>query len=221
MKSILPNVLDIAERNNLEVDKRTLGKKEVRYKCPFCLADSNRRNKYYLSLNEDKNVFKCWYCKEAGGVLRFISLLEEKSENELIEEIRQKNGSQYKRHPAERLTRSQLALIGYPKINWVANRKFDYEFYKIYREKVWNDWLKYVKAQKKYCYQLLYVGLFSGFEHSIKKVKEIEKEIGEEFLDKLLESLFQEEKSDVLVSLEARACELVGRVHPFEETFLE
>ena len=49
----------------------------------------------------------------------------------------------------------------------------------------------------------------------------MEKEIGEEFLDKLLESLFQEEKSDVLVSLEARACELVGRVHPFEETFLE
>lgn len=215
--SILPNVLEVASRNHLEADSKTLDKKEVRFKCPFCLADSNRKGKYYLSLNEDKNVFKCWYCKESGGVLRFISLLEEKSEQDLIEEIRQKNGSSYKKHPAERLTRHQLELIGYPKIDWVANRNFDYQLYKSYRERVWKDWKAYVARQKELAYKLLFVGLLNGeFKKSIEQVKEIEKEVNETFLDNLVKHLFKEKKSDELFRVEMFACHIAGRDHPYE-----
>lgn len=218
--SILPNVLEVAKSNHLEVDSKTLNKKEVRCKCPFCYADAHK-NKYYLSLNEDKNVFKCWYCKESGGVLRFISLLEGKSENELIEQVRQRSGSSYKKHPAEKLTRSQLEAIGYPKIDWIANRNFDKKLYEAYREKVWMDWKRYVVKQKKYSYQLLFIGLVSGdLKSCIKKVKEIEQEVSEDFLDELLNELFKESKNDNLFQVERRASELIGRDHPYE-TYLK
>lgn len=218
--NILPNVLEIAERNHLEVDPKTLNKKEVRCKCPFCHADANN-GKFHLSLNEDKNVFKCWYCKEGGGVLKFIALLEDKSEIELIEQVRKQNGSKYKRHPAERLTRSQLKAIGYPKIDWIANRKHDKELYEAYREKVWNDWLHYAKNQKQLSYQLLFVGLVSGtLKNSIEKVKQIELEIDEDFLDKMLEELFKESKEDNTFEMEKRALDLLGAIHPYE-TYLK
>ena len=215
--SLLPNILQVAERNNLEVDSKSINKKEVRYKCPFCEADANRSNKFFLSVNEEKNVFKCWYCKESGGVLKFISLLEGKSEQDLIEEIRQQSGSHYKKHPAERLTKSQLKMIGYPDINWVKNREYDYHLYKDFRDKVWNEWISYVSDKKRFCYQILFVGICSGeFNECIKKVKEVEKEIGEEFLDDLLNLLFQESKGDKTFQVESTACELVGRTHPYE-----
>ena len=218
--SILPNVLEIADRNYLEVNAKTLNNKEVMYKCPFCEADSNK-NKYYLSLNEDKNVFKCWYCKKSGGVLKLISLLEDKSEQDLIEEIRQSSGSSYKKHPAEKLTRSQLEAIGYPRIDWIANREYDYELYKVYREKVWDDWQAFVREQKQFSYKLLFVGLVSGeLKQSLERVKEIERIIDEEFMDDLLKYLFKEKKNDSMYQLEADIMELLQRVHPFEKTYL-
>lgn len=222
MQSLLPNILEIANRNNLEANPKTLNKKEIRYKCPFCHADANRRNKFYLSINENKNVFKCWYCKESGGVLKFISLLEGKSEQELIEEIRQQNGSTYQKHPAERLSGYQLDLIGYPKINWVKNREYDVQFYKIFRERVWNEWKDYVRNKKRFCYQLLYVGLISGeFKKSVEQVKEVEKELNEEFLQSLLDLLFKESKDDQTFQVENIACELVGHIHPYETYLID
>lgn len=221
MLSLLPNILEVAQNNNLEADPKTINKKEVRFKCPFCHADANRRNKYYLSINESKNVFKCWYCKESGGVLKFISLLEGKSEQELIEEIRQQNGWSYKKHPAERLTRMQLELIGYPKIDWIRNRKFDYDFYIAFRDKVWTQWQAYIKEKKQYCYQLLFVNLISGnFKKGIEQVKEIEKVLNVNFLNDLLNAIFQESKTEQLFQLENIACELSGCVHPYE-TYLK
>lgn len=218
--SLLPSVIKVADRNGLEFDPRTIGKKEVRTKCPFCQADANRHNKFYMSLNESKNVFKCWYCKASGGVLRFISLLEDIPEHELIEKVRKKSGSTYQKHPAERLTSHQLRLLGYPNVDWVANRKFDVKFYKEFRERVFNEWQTYLKDQKESAYQILFVGLISGeFNRSIKKVKEMEQELQVECLDELLNRLFQESKDLKTFHLESRAAELVGRSHPYE-TFL-
>lgn len=222
VQSLLPNILDVAKRNHLEVNQKTLNKKEIRFKCPFCHADANKKNKYYLSINEEKNVFKCWYCKENGGVLRFISLLEGKSEQELIEEIRNQKGSTYKKHPAERLTRSQLELIGYPKIDWIKNREFDYHLYKAFRDKVWNEWKAFVRNKKRFSYQLLFVGLISGdFKNSVEQVREIEKELNVTFLDDLLASLFQERKNDQLFQVEDMACKLSGCIHPYETYLVE
>ncbi|WP_035723194.1 hypothetical protein [Gracilibacillus boraciitolerans] len=64
--SLLPNIVEVADSHGLDCNFKTRGKKEVMFKCPFCHADSNK-NRFYLSLNEDKNVFKCWHCKESGG----------------------------------------------------------------------------------------------------------------------------------------------------------
>ncbi|MFD1362779.1 CHC2 zinc finger domain-containing protein [Lentibacillus salinarum] len=218
--SLLPNVLEVADQHGLQLDSKTQGKKEVRTKCPFCHADAGK-NKFYLSLNKDKNVFKCWYCKESGGVLRFISLLDGVSEQELIEKIRKKNGSTYKKHPAERLTTSQLQLIGYPKINWVKNREYDVNLYRAFREKVYREWLTYVDKQKELAYKLLFVGLSSGdLKGSIQKVKEMEQEMQIEFLQELLDCLFQESKSDKTFDLECRAAALVGQSHPYEAFFI-
>lgn len=221
MQSLLPNILEVAERNHLEADPKTIRNKEVRFKCPFCQADANRRNKFFLSINESKNVFKCWYCKEAGGVLKLISLLEGKSEQDLIEEIRQQSGTTYKKHPAERLTKGQLELIGYPKIDWIKNREYDYNLYKAFREKVWYEWKAYVKEKMRFCYQLLFVSLITDeFKKAVQEVETIEKEIGEKFLDKLLEILFKESKGSNTFQFESVACEIAGVIHPYE-TYLE
>ncbi|MFD1363158.1 CHC2 zinc finger domain-containing protein [Lentibacillus salinarum] len=217
--SLLPDVLEVADQHGLQLDRRTQGHKEERAKCPFCHADAGK-NKFYLSLNKAKNVYKCWWCKESGGVLRFISLLDGVSEQELIETIRKKNGSTYKKHPAERLTTSQLRLFGYPSINWVENRKFDYQLYKAFRETVYREWLSYVQSQKESAYRLLFVGLTNGdLKGSVQKVKAMEKELQVEFLQDLLNCLFQESKDDKTFDLECRAAALVGQSHPYQ-TFL-
>lgn len=213
--NLLPNIIDVAVRNNLEINKKTFKKKEVRCKCPFCKEDANKKNKFYLSLNASKNVFKCWYCKENGGVLRFISLLEGKSEQELIDELRAKNGNMKKKHPAERLTKHQLALIGY-NIDWFANQQFDSNFAYQFRQRVWSEWQAYVADRKRYCYQLLFAGMFSGFKKSLEQVQEIEKDLNVKFVDELLDELFKERKEEDTFQLEELTSELVGRVHPYE-----
>lgn len=217
MQSLLPNILEVAKKNKLEVNPKSLNKKEIRFKCPFCKQDSNRKDKFYLSVNESKNVFKCWYCKESGGVIRFISLLEGKSEQELIEEIRKENGSNYKKHPAEKLTQYQLDLIGYRKINWYEMRNKNYSGYKHLREKIWGEWKAYIRDRKRFSYQLLFTGLITGeFKKAIEQVKKIEKDLQVKLLDDLLKDLFEESKSEQTFQLECLTSELVGHTHPYE-----
>lgn len=76
---MLPNILDIANQHAIILDSRTLKKNEVRAKCPFCLEDSNKPKKHYLSLNVVDNVYKCWHCNSRGGVLDFESRLSGES----------------------------------------------------------------------------------------------------------------------------------------------
>lgn len=75
---MLPEILEVAKKHKLIINPRTLHNEEVLCKCPFCQEDSKpgKNRKYYLSLNAQSQVFKCWFCGESGGVLRFIALLE-------------------------------------------------------------------------------------------------------------------------------------------------
>lgn len=59
-------------------------------KCPFCREDAKlgKEKKFYLSLNTVDQVFKCWFCKESGGVFRLIALLEGAPEGKVIEQFR-------------------------------------------------------------------------------------------------------------------------------------
>ncbi|MBA2176840.1 hypothetical protein H0266_18330 [Halobacillus locisalis] len=151
-----------------------------------------------------------------------MALLEGKSEQEVIESFRKKSGSAYKRHPAERLTRHQLSLLGYPKIDWIGNRKYDYELYKAYREKIYLEWKHYVQRQKVFAYKQLFVGLISGsLKEAIEKIEELERELHESFKDELLEILFQDSKEEQYVELEEVAVEMAGITHPYNTLLIK
>ncbi|KAA9019003.1 CHC2 zinc finger domain-containing protein [Niallia endozanthoxylica] len=216
--TILPNILDVAEQYHLEADRKTIGKKETRFKCPFCHADANRLKKYFLSINEEKNVFKCWSCQESGGVLKLIAFLENKSEQEMIEQLRTNNGFNYQKHPAERLTRNQLKMIGYEKIDWIKNREYDVELYKHFRNYVYQKWINFAEHKQDLAYQQLYIGLLSGkFQQAVKKVEIEEKELGISLLDKALKRLSSTERSLEELEREEFVAAVCNRKHPFYE----
>lgn len=112
---MLPNIVDVAIQNNLILDSRTLKNKEVRAKCPFCMADANK-NKHYLSLNTDSNVYKCWNgdCKMSGGVLDFESRLTGEDYNKVKKKYFT-NSSQKNKSSLDSMTSRQLEEIGYSK----------------------------------------------------------------------------------------------------------
>lgn len=215
--SILPNIVEVAMDRSLIVNVKTLGKKEVLFKCPFCREESKpqKNKKYYLSLNEHKNVFKCWFCKEYGGVVKFISLLDGVSESNIIENLRKKNGFNYKKHPAEKLSRTQLGMIGYSNINWVQCREFDSELYYKFREHVFQKWLSFLNNQKEIAYKQIYAGILSGrYKESIKKVKDMEQQIGVAILEDVLNSLSRDERTEEELQRELFVTGVIGTEHP-------
>lgn len=64
--SLLPNIVEVADSHGLDCNFKTRGKKEVMFKCPFCHADSNK-NRFYLSLNEDKMFLNVGTAKNQGA----------------------------------------------------------------------------------------------------------------------------------------------------------
>lgn len=187
---MLPNILDIADEHGLTFQPRSYGKKQTVAKCPFCLEDDQprKRKKYYLSLNTQEQVFQCWFCKESGGVLRFMALLEGVPENEVIDRYRKKSGSTYQRHPAEKLTSSQCKMMGLDaKPDWIDIRHFDDHSYKELRELVWKAWKQFLWNEKRFAYQLLVSGIVGGtYEHTVESIRKREREIGTPLLEEML-----------------------------------
>lgn len=215
MSSILPNIVDVASKHNLVMNPKTIGKKEVLCKCPFCLEDSNKKNKYFLSLNGDKNVYKCWYCGLFGGVVKFISLLEGKTESEIIEKLRNENSFNYKKHPAEKLSKAQLKMIGYPNVNWVKNREYDVELYLQFREVVIQKWLSFVEEQKAWAYRQVFAGILTGdYNGAIKKVKVIEQKLEISILDDVLKLISNDKRTDEEFELEMFVASVCKKEHP-------
>lgn len=139
---MLPSILHIAEQYNLISDSRTYGEKESLFKCPFCKQDSlpENKKKFYLSLNTKDNVFKCWYCDESGGVLRFEALLSHKP----YEVIRRKYFGERKEnlHPAYKLTPDQLREIG-----WQSRKRDNFQGFLKNRDRVIEDWKEYERQE--------------------------------------------------------------------------
>lgn len=147
---MLPSIIEVAQANELIFNKKTLNKKEVRCKCPFCMADANRPKKFYLSLNEEKNVFRCWYCGLKGGVLEFEAKLTGKP----YEEIKKKYfGEKKYYHPAERLSPKQLE-----KINLLELKK-DYKQFKKSLDKVEAKWQEFVYKERVKAFAKLLIGI--------------------------------------------------------------
>ena len=84
---MLPEILRVAEEYGLTFNPRYHGKKETLCKCTFCEEDAKpgKGNKFYLSLNTQDQVYKCWYCGVSGGVLDFEAKLSGLPYNEVRE----------------------------------------------------------------------------------------------------------------------------------------
>lgn len=152
---MLPSILHIAERYKLISDPKTYGHKESRFKCPFCEQDSipGNEKKFYLSLNTDDNVFKCWFCNESGGVLQFESILS----NQPYEEIRKKYFGKRRKnlHPAYKLSPDQLREIG-----WQDKKRQSFQEFQTNRDEVIKDWNEY-----KYGELIKHYALFTLIAH--------------------------------------------------------
>ena len=148
---MLPPILEVAEKLNIQFDERTLEKEEVRAKCPFCKEDSNKEKKFYLSLNTEKNVFKCWYCSKSGGVLHFESLVSGKPFSEVREKYFGNQKSQ-NTHPAYNLSPQQLKEIG-----WYGVKRNDFKSFLKNKENIFKDWeiYKYEELAKYYAVFIL------------------------------------------------------------------
>lgn len=147
---MLPSIIEVAIQHGLKMNERsTRSVKDVRFKCPFCqkIEKPEHKDKYYLSLNTKDNVFQCWSCGESGGVLKFVALLENKSIEEVKQELFHKgnNRVQRKLHPAEKLTPRQLQSIGFLTKNWKRPSLRDLEW-------IWSEWLLYVEQEKRIGY---------------------------------------------------------------------
>lgn len=132
---MLPEILDVAEEFGLTFDPKTHGKKETLCKCPFCFEDEAKPNKYYLSLNTEKQVYKCWFCGLSGGVLNFEARLSGKPQQEVKAKYFKENKE---KHAAERLTADQLKMIG-----WYRLRRESRTAFVQNREEVIADWNRY------------------------------------------------------------------------------
>ena len=148
-----------------------------------------RRRKYHLSLNPNpgKNIFKCWYCHEYGGVIDFIAKLDGRSAEEVLEKIREGKGIQKKRrsrHPFETLSYNQLKLIGYDpgvrermreffKVNpYLARKKCD---------EIWEDWQAFLEQEKRKAFKRLLIGIKTGkYAEAIQDIEERSKNIGKD-----------------------------------------
>lgn len=139
----LPSILEIADQAGLTANPRTLGKKRVEYKCPFCLGDSNKNSKYKMILHAEENVYKCWLCGEKGGVLQF----ESKLLNIPYEEVKKKYFKGRNYHPAELLSPKQLNLI-----SWAEAKRRNRAGFLGSLDSVLEDWKDYEREQLIYTY---------------------------------------------------------------------
>ena len=67
-------IVDAARRCGLVLNDRTLGRTEVEASCPFC--GDHGPGKYHLSLNTDKDVYRCNLCGEHGNSVTLYARLK-------------------------------------------------------------------------------------------------------------------------------------------------
>lgn len=194
--SILPNILDIAVQHNLDFSKRSVYNRpeEKRAICPFHVCTTHRQPEYHLYINTMKNTFKCFSCGESGGVVKFIALLEGKTEQQVLDEL--KGGSEPKRkrkkvHPAETLTAIQLKALGFDRFTGWYQFKKTWSHNPAYVRRtmnwMWREWQDYLQYRLENAYKLLLIGLMTGnYRHAIARIKEESDQLGVDLLAKVL-----------------------------------
>lgn len=190
MATILPDIVTVAQSHHLVIASGTLHKREVLCKCPFCQEDRKpgKERQYYLSLNAEKQTFKCWFCPEAGGVLRFVSLLTGTPEEQLLQQYRKRRLD----HPAEGLSHRQRLLLGqaYGYVSdpdWHRMKKRDKTYYLWTLDRMWADWQQFVEEQKHEAFKEIHLGMCCGkYQDSIVRIQKQEQLIGVPLLEETL-----------------------------------
>lgn len=150
---MLPKILDIANEQGLTFNPRTYGKKETTCKCPFCNEDSNKSDKYYLSLNTHDNVYKCWYCGAKGGVLDFESRLTGIPYQQIKEKYFPRKNKQV--HGAYKLNNRQLKMIGWDEFKRQSLKGFQEK-----RDEVYKDWQLYEHKELRKLFALFMIASY-------------------------------------------------------------
>ena len=78
-------ILDAAARCGLHFDHRTLGRSEVEATCPFC--GDHGPGKYHLSLNTDRDFYRCNLCGASGNSLTLYARLRGVSNSAAYREL--------------------------------------------------------------------------------------------------------------------------------------
>ncbi|WP_139490050.1 hypothetical protein [Brevibacillus dissolubilis] len=185
---MLPDIIQLAEKNQLVFAPRQTGK-EVRCKCPFCRSDEGRKDKYFLSINPQKQVFKCWFCHESGGVCRLEALLTGVPESQVIDKYKTRSITERRLyHPAEKLTARQLAQIGFvSKTPLFLLKQRDRGYYQRTCQWIWQEWQEYIESQRYQAFRTYLVGVYSGkLQKAVAHIREQERKVGVELLRNVL-----------------------------------
>ena len=78
-------IVDAARRCGLVLNDRTLGRTEVEASCPFC--GDHGPGKYHLSLNTDKDVYRCNLCGEHGNSVTLYARTKRVTNREAYEDL--------------------------------------------------------------------------------------------------------------------------------------
>jgi hypothetical protein len=196
MKSILPDILDVATEHNLVFSQRPVHNRpqEKRAICPFHTCTTHRQPEFHLYINTEKNTFKCFSCGASGGVVKFIALLDNKTEQQVLEELRgntKKTLRRRKVHPAEKLTAFQMKAMGFHHFQgWHQLKKVwkhNPDYIKRQMDWVWREWQSYVQCRLENAYKLLLIGLMTGtYRHSVEWIKAESERLGVDLLSKVL-----------------------------------
>lgn len=180
--SILPNIIKVAQEKGIEINQRTLTKREVLCVCPNC-GDNFQSGRFKLSLNTMKNSFRCVVCDEKGGVIDFICWIDNKPRTQVIDELREAAGinnpnrKKQKVHPADMLTRKQLQLIGFRPIS--VKMPKDRSYIKRTKDWIWSEWNEFVNGKKRLAFQILLLGIKQGnYSRAVESIKQMSEETG-------------------------------------------
>lgn len=189
---LIPNLLEYALSKDIEFMDSTLYKEQVYFKCPFC-KESN--DKYKLTIHREKSIFKCFICNKAGSALTFIELFEKKPAEIIMKELRSAAGmseeeyieQEKAKHPAERLSFSQLKLIGIRSRPNKSHVSADYK--KLVLDQIWESWSELMnKSKKDALIHLMYSIRANQFSMGILGVEEISIKLGLDIVDEVLEA---------------------------------
>ena len=78
-------IVDAARRCGLVLNDRTLARTEVEASCPFC--GDHGPGKYHLSLNTDKDQYRCNLCGASGNSLTLYARVKNIANREAFEEL--------------------------------------------------------------------------------------------------------------------------------------